>query len=78
MKDPGVKNLINTVAGGNSAGIRYVSGISEGHTAYVASEIVKETKGQLLIAASSYDKAKQLEEYLSFFAAEKKIPFQQV
>ena len=72
MDNPGVKNLIDLAADSNT-GITFASGLSEGHTAYAAAQIIKKTQGQLLIAASSYEKAKKLEEYLTFFASDKKI-----
>ena len=72
MKNPGLKDLIEQKLSG-AAGITYVSGISEGQTAYAASQILKSKDGQLLIVTSSYEKAKQIEEYLAFFASDKKI-----
>lgn len=69
MDPSGIRNLIALLCEKNgSAGIRLASGITEGQTAYAAAEVAAASERQILIITASYDRAKQMEEYLSFFS----------
>ncbi len=68
MNDSGVNELVGKFAAGDLEGIVYAAGITEGQTAFVAAEIAKKTSGQVLIITSTYERAKKMEEFITFFA----------
>ncbi len=72
MNPSGIENLTELLCESETRGIRLASGITEGQTAYAAAGAARSER-QILIIAASYDRAKQMEEYLSFFAPDKKV-----
>ena len=69
MSDSAV-NRVLAEAAAPEKGVIYASGVSGGQSAYLASKLIDEFKGQMLIITSSYERAVRLEEYLSFYAGE--------
>lgn len=68
MNPSGIRNLIALLCEENGQlGIRLTSGITEGQTAYAAAEAAAASGRQILIVTASYDRAKRMEEYISFF-----------
>ena len=68
MNPSGIRNLIALLCEENGQqGIRLASGITEGQTAYAAAEAAAASGRQILIVTASYDRAKRMEEYISFF-----------
>lgn len=72
MNPSGIENLIQLLCESETHGIRLASGITEGQTAYAAAKAAGLGR-QILIITASYDRAKQMEEYLSFFAPDEKV-----
>ena len=67
MNPSGIRNLIALLCEENGQlGIRLASGITEGQTAYAAAEAAAASGRQILIVTASYDRAKRMEEYISF------------
>lgn len=70
MNPSGIRNLIALLCEENGQlGIRLASGITEGQTAYAAAEAAAASGRQILIVTASYDRAKRMEEYISFLKA---------
>ena len=74
MSAPGMEGLTEKLSAlKESGGIACVSGMTGGATALACARLLEKNGGQLLLIVSSRERAKQMEEFLAFFAAEKKI-----
>lgn len=74
MSAPGIEGLTERLpALRKSGGIACISGMTGGATALACARLLEENGGQLLLIVSSRERAKQMEEFLAFFAAGKKI-----
>ncbi len=74
MSVPGISGLVETLkALKTDGGIVHVTGMTGGASALACACFAETAGGQLLIIVSSHEKAKQMEEFLAFFAAGRKI-----
>lgn len=74
MSNPGVTELTRELGRlKKEGGIACITGMTGGASALACARLSEENRGQLLIIVSSRERAKQMEEFLAFFAAGKKI-----
>ena len=74
MSNPGVTELTRELGRlKKEGGIACIIGMTGGASALACARLSEENRGQLLIIVSSRERAKQMEEFLTFFAAGKKI-----
>ena len=65
-----IESLRNTRENG---GIVNVSGMTGGASALAAARLAEENGGQILLIVSTSEKAKQIEEFLAFFAENRRV-----
>ena len=74
MNETGIAGLVSSLKEKRkNGGIISVSGMTGGASALTAARLAKEAGGQILIIVSSREKARQIEEFLTFFAADRKV-----
>lgn len=74
MSAPGISGLTETLkALRKEGGIAHITGMTKGASALACARLSESTGGQLLIIVSSHEKAKQMEEFLAFFVAGRKV-----
>ena len=74
MNAPGIRELTENLSALQKSGkAACISGMTGGATALECARLLKKNGGQLLLIVSSRERAKQMEEFLTFFAEERKI-----